>query len=448
MVTKFLNVSTDPTLSTNSNILVPSEKAVRSFIASKAIQLDFIQSVAPTTYSTGQKWLNTSDNKLYTAVSSSDWGTGVSVETDQFFTYQDLLYYFDGTSICSYSTLSVTETNADSQVKFWVGTRAQYNLVNPKDASTMYYVVEDNIDYAVLATQTQFDNSSDLVATTPYQVKQALGNYLSLVNGGNLAAGKSIGLTNTNNEVSTLSYDTNGYIVASNKFKVTNETNVGSLVVTSGNVYKTNTSGATVVWSDSYATTSKAGAVMPDGTSITINNGVISASGTAGLSNTATGTSSLTILGSPNTYSYSVNIGESSFSNTYAVSLGNMSEAQSESTAIGAKAEASGSKSIAIGSSSNNSDSTRAINQNSIAIGYNAKSSGNYAIQLGYGTNSNANTLSIGLDSNNNYQLLDSTGTIPNARIPAATSAALGGVILVYDSTTNTLDIRTTPVSS
>lgn len=369
MVTKFLNISTDSKLSNNSNILVPSEKAVRAFVASKAIQVDFVQQIEPETHTPNQKWLNTSDNKLYTAISSSDWGSGESVEKDQFFTYQDLLYYFDGTSIHSYSSLTITETNSDSQIKFWVGTREQYSLINPKDTSTLYYVIENLSDYAVLATQEQFDLNSNDFAATPYQVKQVLGNYLSLTKGGILAAGKTIGLTNTNNQTSTLSYDNNGYIIASNKFNVTNEASVGSLVVRSGNVYKTNTSGATIVWSDGYATTSKAGVVKPDGTTITINDGIISASGAGSLANTATGTNSLTILGSPTSSSNAVNIGLSS-----------------------------------------------TASQNSTSLGYNAKASGQGSIQIGAGNNQIQNTLSVGLNGTN-YQLLDANGKIPNARI-------------------------------
>ena len=172
MVTKFLNVSTDPTLSTNSNILVPSEKAVRAFIASKAIQLDFLQSTEPTTFSTGQKWLNTSTNLLYTATSSSAWDSGVSVATDQFFTYLDLLYYFDGATINSYSSLSITEINQNRQVRRWLGTRAEYNALTTKDPSVMYEVIEDSIDYALLASQEQFNNGENTVAATPYQVLQ------------------------------------------------------------------------------------------------------------------------------------------------------------------------------------------------------------------------------------------------------------------------------------
>lgn len=403
MVTKFLNVSTDERLSANSNTLVPSQKAVRNFIASKAIQLDFIQSVAPTTYTTGQKWLNTSDNKLYTAVSSSDWGTGVSVETDQFFTYLDLLYYFDGTSVKSYSTETITEQRAGAQLKTWLGTRAQYNdLGGVYDSDTVYQVVESGSDYAILATQSEFNDGSTTRAATPYQVKQySAGAYLPLT-GGNLSAGAVLRLTNTNNQVTELAYNTSGYLTVSTGLFVTNTADVNAVVVRGGTIYKTSsTSGVTAVWTDTLATTQAFGVVKPDGTTITINNGIISASGSGSLANTATGTNSLTILGTPTSSNNAANVG-----------LG--SEASTGST----------------------------------ALGYNAKATASSAIQIGPGTNSSANTLSIGLDSNANYQLLDSTGTIPNARIPAATSAALGGVMLVYDSETNTLDIRTVEESA
>ena len=398
MVTKFLNVSTDERLSANSNTLVPSQKAVRNFIASKAIQLDFIQSVAPTTYTTGQKWLNTSDNKLYTAVSSSSWGTGVSVETDQFFTYLDLLYYFDGTSIKSYSTETITEQRDGAQLKTWLGTRAQYQaLGGVYDSDTVYQVVEAGSDYAILATQTEFNNGSTTRAATPYQVKQyTAGAYLPLT-GGNLSASAVLRLTNSNNQVTELAYNTSGYLTVSTGLYVTNTADVNSVVVRGGNIYKTSSSsGVTAVWSDSLATTSAFGVVKPDGTTITINNGIISASGSGSLANTATGTNSLTILGAPT-------------SNNQATNVGLGSEAVSNAT----------------------------------SIGYNAKATASSAIQIGTGTNNIASTAKIG-----SYEILDSTGTIPNARIPAATSVALGGVMLVYDSTTNTLDIRTVEESA
>ena len=433
MVTKFLNVSTDPTLSTNSNVLVPSQKAVRNFIASKAIQLDFIQSVAPTTYTTGQKWLNTSDNKLYTAVSSSDWGTGVSVETDQFFTYLDLLYYFDGTSVKSYSTQTITEQRAGAQLKTWLGTRAQYNaLGGVYDSDTVYQVVESGSDYAILATQSEFNDGSTTRAATPYQVKQySAGAYLSLT-GGNLSAGAVLRLTNSNNQVTELAYNTSGYLTVSTGLYVTNTADVNAVVVRGGNIYKTNsTSGVTAVWTDTLATTQAFGVVKPDGTTITINNGVISASGTGSLANTATGTNSLTILGTPSSSSFTVNVGINSQVN------------DTECIALGESAESTGRGSIAIGNGTTaNAEDSDPNGQYAIAIGAHASAENDSAIQIGSGTNSNSFTLQVF-----NYQLLDANGIIPNARIPAATSAALGGVILVYDSTTNTLDIRTTPVS-
>lgn len=328
MTTKFLNVSIDSTLSENSNILVPSQKAVRSFIASKSIQLDYLQADTPTTYTTGQKWLNISDKKLYTATSSSTWDSGVSVVEDQFFTFNNLLYYFDGTYIQEYSTQTITEQRAGAQIKTWLGTRAQYEaLGGVYDSNTLYEVIETGQDYPLLATQTEFNNSSSTTASSPYQVNQALGNYLSKIDGGVIAASKILGLTNANNEVSQLAFNTSGYLTISSSLYVTNALDVNSIVVRAGNIYKTNTSGAKAVWNDDYASTTNAGVVKVDGTTIISNNGIISASGTT--------------------------------------------------------------------------------------------------LQAGEGLTITGNTINL----------------------DAATSSTLGGVILVYDSQTNTLDIRTTPVS-
>lgn len=277
MATKFLNISTDATLSENSNTLVPSQKAVRNFVASKSIHLNFLQSTTPTSYSTGQKWLNTSDNKLYTATSASAWDSGVAINADQFFTYLDLLYYFDGSSIKAYSTLTITEQRAGTQVKTWVGTREQYNNLTSYDPTTIYEVIEPSgSGYITLATQTEFNNSSGTTASTPYQVNQALGNYLSKTNGGYLAASKVLGLTNANNEVSELAFNTSGQLTVSTGLYVTNALDTNSVVVRTGNVYKINTSGAKVVWDDSYTSSSNYGVAKVDGTTITANNGTIS----------------------------------------------------------------------------------------------------------------------------------------------------------------------------
>ena len=86
------------------------------------------------------------------------------------------------------------------------------------------------------------------------------------------------------------------------------------------------------------------------------------------------------------------------------------------SIAIGnyAKIESNGSYGIAIGDHSKVQNGSYAT-----ALGSYAEAWGNYAIQIGYGINDTANTLKIGLSnsSSNNYTLLESDGTIPNARL-------------------------------
>lgn len=101
--------------------------------------------------------------------------------------------------------------------------------------------------------------------------------------------------------------------------------------------------------------------------------------------NTATGTGSLTALGTPTSYNYSLNVGfNSSVNAQQAVSIGYEATVQS-------------------GSSSG------------VAIGNQAVSYAAGAIQIGKGTNYYSNTLSVGLGQNN-YQLLNSSGNVPVAR--------------------------------
>ena len=135
------------------------------------------------------------------------------------------------------------------------------------------------------------------------------------------------------------------------------------------------------------------------------------------LQNTATGTSSLTILGGATTTSYSVNIGEGAVAMAnYGVSIGNNAKAQASSaTALGRATNASGSYSV--------------------ALGYGATVSGGKSIQLGFGTNSTATTLSVGFQGVDNYTLLDgTTGLIPDARI-SSNIARVSNIPSVYDST-------------
>lgn len=148
------------------------------------------------------------------------------------------------------------------------------------------------------------------------------------------------------------------------------------------------------------------------------------------LENTATGTDSLTILGTASTGDSCINIGlNSQTSYDAAIAIGaeydvdNGANASDYSVAIGTGAVASASYSVAIGaksSATNVSGTGIALGSNSlasgadsIALGTGAEATAREAYQIGEGTNNNANTLQVG-----SRQLLDiTTGLIPDARL-------------------------------
>ena len=49
------------------------------------------------------------------------------------------LNYHDGTVWKPYMT-EVKETNADSEIKFWTGTQAEYDAITTKDPQTLYII--------------------------------------------------------------------------------------------------------------------------------------------------------------------------------------------------------------------------------------------------------------------------------------------------------------------
>lgn len=134
------------------------------------------------------------------------------------------------------------------------------------------------------------------------------------------------------------------------------------------------------------------------------------------IQNTATGTDSLTVLGTAASSTNSVNIGTGAgASGIKAVSVGDYASAEGEgSIAIGGdssttyRARATHKGNIAFG------HDAYAINgANTIAIGESAHAQGANIIQLGTGNNTTANTFQV-----RSYTLLDtSTGLIPDARI-------------------------------
>ena len=147
------------------------------------------------------------------------------------------------------------------------------------------------------------------------------------------------------------------------------------------------------------------------GSGINISGSTISVAAPA-LTNTATGDDSITVLGSPTSSDYSVNIGFSSaVSADYGTAVGHHSSASAESVAIGASAGATISGAIAIG---NNVLSSGA---DSIAIGFNSESLATSAIQLGSGSNSEARSLYVATANNKNWKMLGNDGLIPDARI-------------------------------
>lgn len=173
-------------------------------------------------------------------------------------------------------------------------------------------------------------------------------------------------------------------------------------------------------------------AIVVEGTSQTTVEGALGAVNTLaakGLQNKATGSNSLTLLGTAATAQNAINIGASTSmaGGTYSV-------------AIGSSATVNSSSGVAIGRSSKiGSNSASAI-----AIGDTAQvaASTSYAIQLGKGTNSTSNSLAVGFNGTN-YQLLDgTTGLIPGGRIPYSASSTVGGLRHTFDSATATLTLK------
>lgn len=166
------------------------------------------------------------------------------------------------------------------------------------------------------------------------------------------------------------------------------------------------------------------------------------------LTNTATGTNSLTILGTATTQDSAVNVGVSSKANsTFATAVGRESAASFKSTAVGAWSVASGVGAIAIGgvASYEYTNNTKASANYTTAIGSHARATAIGAIQLGRGENSTAGTIQVSLTTDgstwSNYQLLDATGKIPAGRLTistsvssASTNAEVVGSKLFYDT--------------
>lgn len=266
---KQLNLNLNKTLSPNSNIVLSSQQAIKSYVDSKKVFVQFLQESAPTTFKAGDKWINTASNKLFIATNDTTWDSGSNLDTTAIYSFGNLLYHYNGVDTKCYSTTSITEQNANKEIKEWFGTQDEYSAIETKDENTHYIIIDDtSTSSSLLATQEEFNNSVTDKAATPKQVNEKIGNYLPLA-GGNLDKGAILRFTNTNNQVSSVSLDENKYITMSDNLKVSGDINTNSLVSTTGNIYKGNSSGATNIRSDSFATTEKAG-IIKVGNNLTV----------------------------------------------------------------------------------------------------------------------------------------------------------------------------------
>ena len=154
------------------------------------------------------------------------------------------------------------------------------------------------------------------------------------------------------------------------------------------------------------------------------------------LQNTATGSNSLTILGTATTNVRACNIGTDSTAGIDSVAIGYGAVAYGKifagynHIAIGSRARATGNDSIAIGGQM--SGGSWNSGSYSIAIGAYAITTGENAIQLGSTgsntTNSDANTFKVG-NANGNFELMSADGTIPEARLADTTNVSTGDVL-------------------
>lgn len=99
-----LNLDLDTELNQNSNTIAPSQRAIKTYVDNRHILLKFMQSTDPTDFNVGDKWLNTSSNIIFTALTINTWDGGKIAKEGQFYTFNNELYYFNGMSVVKYPT--------------------------------------------------------------------------------------------------------------------------------------------------------------------------------------------------------------------------------------------------------------------------------------------------------------------------------------------------------
>lgn len=197
--------------------------------------------------------------------------------------------------------------------------------------------------------------------------------------------------------------------------------------IKTGGVYKWDTLG-------SFVDISGKQDVLTVGNGIDITSSVISVTSPT-LTNTATGTNSLAILGSAIAAGAATAVGVGSDAGANGVSLGKSASSGNGGLALGTYSKANGSWATAVGNGNSNLNNTIASGSGAIALGHNAQATASNAIQIGEGANATADSLQV-----KTYTLLDtSTGLIPDARISSTikvpSQSGQSGKFLTTDGT-------------
>ena len=237
-----------------------------------------------------------------------------------------------------------------------------------------------------------------------FKVANQNGNYEIMSADGTIPADRLTHAINKYSTMPTASADNLGWIVQ--------YTGTTDATYTHGYLYECKAQGTdpeTYAWEE----VSLGGGSYTAGTGIDITNDVISVTAPT-LQNTATGTNSLTILGTASSSSSATNVG------------GGSSATSTGATAFGRVAHATSPGAVAIGMSAESNSS------GSIAIGRNAKANATSAIMIAANSsasalfnNTDANTFKVA-NANGNFELMNANGNLPADRLASTTGLADG----------------------
>lgn len=292
----------------------------------------------------------------------------------------------DGTTITdngtNITTIAVKEQRANTPIKEWVGTKADYDLIEEKDANTLYTITDDDDSQAIVV-----DSTLSPTSTNPIQNK-AVYDALQDLDALPSQTGHAGEYLTTDGTTASWGAVAGGGI--QNESTNTGAIAVGGYNSTVSSTYKG--TGGTVL--------------LGNGAKARDNNSSYSA---VVIGNNAAGANGSTAIGRSANTTY--------YDKTYNTALGHYADAHNYGVSVGAYAK-SYTNAVAIGGGTN-SNKTYANGDGAIAIGHQAVAEGANTIQIGTGTNSTAGTVQIG-----NYPTLDANGKIVSDRLPSGVVTA------------------------